>query len=142
MIEVIAVSGCACGNVAATRMCETNDCTQVDLNLSTMDGVTDFCLTTDLGTVEIIAEAIGTQGNGTFTWSGPGVDQDGIFDPAVSGVGTHTIVYDFLESAGCPFSDSITFTINELPEVSLSAAEITCYDQTTTTLEVIPHTSW
>ncbi|MDF1694236.1 MAG: SdrD B-like domain-containing protein [Saprospiraceae bacterium] len=137
-IEVIAVSGCACGNVMKTRICEAQDCTPVDLSLSTMDGVTEFCLTEGIAPVEIIAETIGTMGSGTSTWSGPGVDQNGMFDPTAAGIGTHVIVFDFLESAGCPYQESITFIVNELPEVSQQYEELSCYDQTTTLLEVLP----
>lgn len=137
-IEVIAVSGCACGNVMNTRICEAQECTPVDLSLFTLDGVTTFCNTADLAPIEIVAQAMGSMGNGTFTWTGPGIDQDGMLDPAIAGVGTHTIYYDFLESAGCPYQDSITITINELPTVTQQFEEINCYDQLTTNLEVIP----
>ena len=137
-IEVIAVSGCACGNVMKTRICEAKACTQVDLSLSTMDGITEFCISDELTPIEIIAEALGSEGNGTFTWSGTGVDQDGMFDPVVAGVGTHVITYDFLESEGCPFTETITFTVNEVPEVMLQFDEVLCFDQTSTTLEIIP----
>ncbi len=138
-IRVVAVSGCACGNVMTTRICEAEECTPVDVSLSTMDGVTEFCNNVeDLTSIEIIAETAGSQGSSTFLWSGTEVSQEGIFDPIAAGVGTHTIIYDFLESAGCPYQDSIVFTINELPEVTQQFDEITCFDQTTTMLEVMP----
>ncbi len=137
-IEVIAISDCACGNVTMTAVCETTECTTIQLSLFTMDGITEFCNTEDLAPIEIMAQADGTLGNGTWVWSGPGIDQDGVFDPAVAGIGTHTIYYDFLESAGCPHIDSIMITINELPEVTHQFDEILCYDQTNTNLEVIP----
>lgn len=138
MIEVIAVSGCACGNVMKTRMCEAQECTPVDITLSTMDNITEFCSSDAMAPIEIIAETLGSEGNGTSTWSGPGVDQDGMFDPVAAGIGTHTIVFDFLESAGCPYSDSITFTINENPTVAQQFEEILCFDQATTMLEITP----
>lgn len=137
-IEVIAVSGCACGNVMNTRICEAQDCTPIELSLSTMDGVTEFCIDDNLQPVEIIAEALGTLGNGSFVWSGNGVDQNGMFDPIQAGVGTHTIVYDFLESEGCPYQDSIIFTINDVPTLTADFVDIACFDQDSTTLDVIP----
>jgi gliding motility-associated-like protein len=136
-IEVIAVSGCACGNVMSTRICEAQECTPVEVSLATMDGITEFCLTEGLAPIEILAETNGSLGNGTFEWSGPGVDQNGIFDPEMAGIGTHTIVYDFLESAGCPYQESIIFIINEEPTVEVQYDEILCYDQLSTALEVI-----
>jgi gliding motility-associated-like protein len=47
-------------------------------------------------------------------------------------------VYDFLESEGCPYQATLEFTIHELPEVTQQFEEISCFDQTTTTLEIIP----
>ena len=137
-IEVIAVSGCACGNVMTTRICEAKECTVVDLGLSTMNGVQEFCFANDLQAVEIIAETVGSEGNGTFVWSGPGVDQNGMFDPVAAGVGTHTIYFDFMESPGCPYQDSITFIINDIPAVDQQFEELSCFDQLTTNLEIIP----
>jgi len=136
-IRVEAESDCACGNEMNTRLCETKECTQVDLSLSTMDGITEFCISNDLTPIEINAGTDGTDGNGTLTWLGLGVDSDGIFDPLAAGVGTHPIILNFLESVGCPYSDTITFIINENPTVAQQFEEILCFDQATTMLEVI-----
>jgi len=137
-ILVEAVSGCACPAVTQTRICEARECTPVDLSLITMDGVTEFCFADDLSPIEIMPQTPGSMGSGTGTWSGTGVSQDGVFDPLTAGVGTHTIVYDFLESEGCPYVDSITFTIFDLPTVTQSFDEILCFDQDVTSLDILP----
>ncbi|MBS1612939.1 MAG: PKD domain-containing protein, partial [Bacteroidetes bacterium] len=51
------------------------------------------------------------------TWSGPGIvagtDQ---FDPAVAGVGAHSLVYAYADPlVGCPGRDSIVFSVYALP---------------------------
>ena len=135
-IEVIAVSGCACGNVMQTRICEAQACPPIEVNLSA--ATQEFCLTSDLQTVEIIDEVIGSAGTGTESWTGTAVTADGIFDPVAAGAGEHTIYYGFTETAGCDYQDSITFTVNESPEVSFAFEDITCYDQDSTTVELTP----
>lgn len=52
------------------------------------------------------------------TWSGTGVDAAGVFDPAVAGVGTHTITY----TLPCG-SESIDIVVDECPELNI------CIDQ-------------
>ncbi|MBL0308686.1 MAG: PKD domain-containing protein [Bacteroidetes bacterium] len=53
-------------------------------------------------------------------WSGTGIsDPSGIFDPAVAGVGAHILSYSFTDpNNGCPASDSKTFTVNGLPQIT------------------------
>jgi|GEM_PF-2598854 len=52
------------------------------------------------------------------TYSGPGV-VNGVFDPAVAGVGTHTITYTFPNTDACPVPASTTITVNPLPVVTV-----------------------
>ena len=138
-IRVIAISDCACGDVMQDLTCETTECTNIDLDIFAIEQVYTFCNTDDLGLIELMASPVGTLGGGTGEWTGPGIDDTNeTFDPSVAGVGTHTVYYDFLESEGCPHRDSLSFTINELPTVSLNFDPIACADQTNTILEVIP----
>ena len=53
---------------------------------------------------------IGTPPGGTFT--GNGIVGD-VFDPALAGVGTHTIYYTFTDSFGCTEVDSMTTEVSE-----------------------------
>jgi hypothetical protein len=59
------------------------------------------------------------------TYSGVGVN-NGIFDPAVAGVGTHTIYYSYTNSNGCSNTSSTTITVNALPQVSLQNFGTVC----------------
>ncbi|MEM9544765.1 MAG: SdrD B-like domain-containing protein [Bacteroidota bacterium] len=139
-IRVEAISDCACPSVQNSLICETEDCTPVTLMLSTVVGDTEFCNTDDLGIIELQFTPEGTQGTGMGTWSGPGITDPevGMFDPSIAGIGTHTLILDFLESEGCPYQDSIMITINDLPTVTAQFDEIRCFDQDSTTLEIIP----
>ena len=69
----------------------------------------------------------GTPSGGTY--SGPGVSNN-IFDPAVAGVGTHTIVYTFIDNLGCSGSDSTTIIVNDLPVVTLPTFPTVCSNAT------------
>jgi len=53
------------------------------------------------------------------TYSGPGVDGFGNFDPAVAGVGTHTITYTYTNGSGCVDFATQTITVHDLPVVTL-----------------------
>jgi gliding motility-associated-like protein len=57
-------------------------------------------------------------------WSGPGVSPTGSFDPTVSGVGVHTIVYT---AAGqCANSDTVTIEVFEVPLVDDRISDDEC----------------
>ncbi|MEE9439161.1 MAG: gliding motility-associated C-terminal domain-containing protein, partial [Saprospiraceae bacterium] len=135
-IEVIAVSGCACGNVMQTRMCEARACPTIDITLSATQQ--EFCIGDDLLPIQIIDEVVGSIEMGTITWTGTEVDANGLFDPSAAGIGSHTIEYTYLESEGCDYTSSIIFDIYDIPEVDFTLGEINCYDQTTTMVELLP----
>ncbi len=139
-LEVRAVSGCACSDVIQTRMCEARPCVQVTLDVSAMGGETDFCFAPDLASVDVLGVPTGATGDGTGSYSGTGVDPaTGTFDPIAAGVGSHTIVYTWIEPEGCEaFMDSVTFNIFENPEVIAMADPIDCYDDTLTMLSISP----
>lgn len=140
-IRVEAESGCACPGVMNTLICETEECNPVNLSISPMGDVYEYCFSPDLPAIEILPNPDGTEGNGTFEWTSSAVgaiDQDGIFDPVIAGVGTHTIFFDFLESEGCPYRDSIMITIHDLPSVTQQFDSLLCFDQLNTSLELIP----
>ena len=139
-IEVLVISNCACPDVMfASLTCETRACVTVGLSLSAMGGQTDFCLEENLPMVEIIPEIMNATNEGMGTWSGTGVDANGMFDPNVAGVGTHEITFTFVEPEGCmDFVETITFNVFDNPTVMSDFVEIDCFDETMTTLNVTP----
>lgn len=56
---------------------------------------------------------------GTGTYTGKGITPDGIFDPAIAGIGTHTLTYTFVADNGCTDSNTQTITVNEIPTVTI-----------------------
>ncbi|MFT5860865.1 MAG: hypothetical protein ACI865_002981, partial [Flavobacteriaceae bacterium] len=66
-------------------------------------------------------------------YSGPGVTDAGngtnySFDPAVAGVGTHTITYNFTDGNGCSGSANDNVVVFALPTVTFTAPSDLCID--------------
>ena len=59
------------------------------------------------------------------TYSGVGVSASS-FDPAVAGIGTFTIFYDFTAANGCTSRDSSSITVNPLPITSITPNSDIC----------------
>lgn len=55
------------------------------------------------------------------TWSGTGVNANGLFDPATLGLGSQNIVYSYT-SGLCSATDTVTITINAIPTATFTAA--------------------
>ncbi len=64
------------------------------------------------------------------TWSGTGITDaiNGTFDPAVAGLGTHTITYNVTDGAGCVNSDTENIIVNPLPDATITAVAPVCVD--------------
>jgi hypothetical protein len=71
---------------------------------ATITPVGPFC--DDAGYVQLDAVNMGG------TWTGPGVNANGVFDPAAAGVGSHTINYS-IGSAPCDDQDQITIQVDD-----------------------------
>lgn len=61
------------------------------------------------------------------TWNGAGV-ATGTFDPALAGVGPHTLTYTYADANGCTLSDTRTVTVDPLPVVE-AGDDVTFCDQ-------------
>ncbi|MBL4656818.1 MAG: SprB repeat-containing protein, partial [Flavobacteriales bacterium] len=71
-------------------------------------------------------------------FSGPGISST-VFDPAIAGVGTHTISYTFTNTSGCISGTSQTVIVNALPTVSIVGLNpIYCVDAPATILSGVP----
>lgn len=60
------------------------------------------------------------------TWSGTGVNQNGLFDPSIAGAGTHTITYDL--TSGCVSSHSETIVVEEQANAAINYVGAICVD--------------
>jgi gliding motility-associated-like protein len=64
---------------------------------------------------------------GTFVFTGKGVSNTGLFDPAVAGVGTHAIKYVYSSSASvCKDSASRNITVWPLPTADFTISTLNC----------------
>ncbi|MBU2046274.1 MAG: gliding motility-associated C-terminal domain-containing protein, partial [Bacteroidetes bacterium] len=63
-----------------------------------------------------VSETTGLLGKGTF--SGDGVNENGLFSPNLAGVGSHTITYTYLTDAGCSDSKSQDIIVYPIPVVN------------------------
>ena len=64
---------------------------------------------------------------GAFVFTGKGVNNTGLFDPAVAGVGTHVIKYVYSSSASvCKDSASRSITVWPLPKADFTISTLNC----------------
>jgi len=127
-IEVRAISTCECPVPPVTHQCQAKACPKVVINLSAPQ--TSICLTPNVSKIPLTATVTGNTPDGVGSWSGTGVDQNGVFDPAIAGVGSHVITYSYLDST-CPFEESITINVNELPRIVWEVVDPHCYNEVT-----------
>lgn len=111
-------NGCSASDSAAISV---NAIPQVQLTLQ-QDTV---CTTTTLITL-----SGGSPSGGTY--SGPGVNGN-IFDPATAGVGTHYVLYEFIDANGCSATDSAAMVVDLCTDIAdMSAATaVTMYPNPT-----------
>ncbi len=75
------------------------------------------------------------------TWSGPGIDATGKFDPAAAGTGSHTITY--IQSGTCPDTGSIVILVNSVFNAQITPDGPFCVSaDTVQLLSITPGASW
>ena len=95
--------------------CSSTGSVTVNINtppIVTLNNFADVCVTTNLFTL-----SGGSPTGGVF--SGPGVTS-GNFSPSVAGVGTHTIIYTYIDGNGCSTSTSKTITVAGFPSAVIT----------------------
>lgn len=127
----LTVSGnTACPPVVTTETCIAQDCPPVTIEVAPGAPV---CLTPLVGKVDLEVTVTGGGSAGFGTWSGPGITDPvaGIFDPAVAGVGTHQIVYTYVEN-NCTFEGSTEILVGPPPVTDAGQdATLTCKENQT-----------
>ncbi|MGD1845648.1 MAG: T9SS type A sorting domain-containing protein [Salibacteraceae bacterium] len=103
-----------------TNGCSGQDSIQVMVHPNptvTLTAPSDFCI--DASPMPIPVSPIGGNfsGNGYF---------NGSFYPGLAGVGTHPLVYSFIDSNGCSASDSAQVMVNAMPVVSHTTLPSVC----------------
>ncbi len=129
-IRVEAVSNGPCPNSSAELSCFALDCPVVTLDIAP---VSDICLDASAAPITLNVQINGGVGGGTRTWSGPGITDaaTGVFDPTVSGPGTHTINLNYQEG-NCNYDESIDIVVNPQPSAAFTASTPVCVDANST----------
>ena len=94
------------------------------------------------GSVCVNSDAIMLYGfpeGGVF--SGTGVS-DNLFNPAVAGVGNHTLTYTFSDDFGCSSSINADITVNGLPEITFELIDYVCHESAPVSLNATPVGGW
>lgn len=71
------------------------------------------------------------------TLSGPGISGT-TFNPAIAGIGTHTITYNFTDVNGCSNTSTIQIVVNPLPQITFSTPNAFCIDDAAEVLSADP----
>lgn len=127
-IIVVAIGDGPCGDSEpAEQTCETERCPEIDLSITPLDFI---CLDETTGTFNLEVILTGEVGEGDGSWSGAGItDEDnGVFDPTVSGIGTHTVTYTYRERF-CLYEVSSEVDVRPVPTSEFSVMTPVCIDQ-------------
>ena len=124
-IQVIAQNDSPCGDVMSSQTCIAQDCPEVTIEIDPID---DLC--EDGMPVSLSATAMGGDGSGTYTWTGPGVVGD-TYDPSTVPPGTYTINVEYVEGV-CIFNENTMVTVNAVPDASFTVESPICLDNTAT----------
>lgn len=111
--------------VVATDPATTGTDNSTDLIINALPSVSqsaisDVCV--NGGAINLVG---GTPGGGTY--SGTGVS-GGMFDPTITGLGTHTVDYTITSGSGCTNTASTTITVVDAPTVTLASYSNVCAD--------------
>lgn len=117
-----------CGDIMVQSSCITQDCDPETISLRPLPPI---CLTANPALVVVKDSAVTVTTNGIYRFSGPGIVDmaNGIFDPAVAGVGSHIITFNYTDALGC-ISSAVSRTINvfAVPTSDFIADNVICQD--------------
>lgn len=128
-IRVIANGNTDCGPSSATIKCFSDPCPNLTVNI---DPIGPFCDDGNGSPVNLTATT--GNNNGTYTWSGTGVNAAAAtFDPNSPSVnpGTLTIRATYTLD-NCTYNGTYDVVINEQPTANFTATDVICIDETST----------
>jgi len=120
--EVTAIGAGPCGNSSVQSSCTAPDCPNVTLAI---DSVGNICRDGATAPVILVGTVTGNTQNGTLTWSGTGVDANGVFDPAQASTGPNDVTLTYEEST-CSYSETITINVFETPVADFTVDAMAC----------------
>ena len=130
ILQLTVTGPTVCPPVVIQEACTAMDCPPVVIDITPVGPI---CLTAFPELVNLEAAVTGGGAGGVGTWGGNGIVDPvgGVFDPAVAGIGNHTITFTYLENS-CPFDGAIQIQVASPPVADAGAnATLTCKENQT-----------
>ncbi len=113
------------------RITDANGCENFVINSTTINTLPSITISglasaycVDAPAATLTATPTGTGG----VWSGA-VNASVEFEASVSGLGNHTVYYEFTDANGCVNNDSASTLVNALPVVAVTTLADVCFDE-------------
>ncbi len=110
-LDLSANSGNICPSTTAQLTCTAQDCPPVSIQVDPIPGV---CVGNEV-LYPLVANAVGSQGGGRWTWTGPGVVNNEL-DRSQLAPGNYQIVVEY-EEQSCLYQSTTAFEIFEHPDL-------------------------
>ena len=130
--EIIANSDCACGDVSFSIDCSTEACPALNVQVEDTD---EICLDEFAAAFQLEYTLTGSPDISNIEWEGMGVSSSGMFDPNLSGAGTHFVSVAF-NVGNCEYFASSFVDVNETPTAEIVAIDPSCADTNNGSIEV------
>lgn len=111
-IKLIAYSGSSCYDNFSEHI------TLFAQPLLQFDQLNDICANASPMQITQAKEITGLNSNNTF-FTGEGISEQGLFNPALAGTGLHTLTYHFISASGCIASIDKQINVLEPPQATL-----------------------
>jgi gliding motility-associated-like protein len=122
-ITIYAEGSGVCGNSLEVDFdCEAKECPMINVSI---DQVNQICLDANANPIPLNLIINGSNQTGTGVWFGPGIDQNGVFDPVTAGAGVHFIEYRFNEEF-CNYFANVTINVFDLPVADFDVSGPIC----------------
>ncbi|MEZ5059372.1 MAG: PKD domain-containing protein [Saprospiraceae bacterium] len=130
-IELIVTGNTVCGPSKDTLTCQTQDCPDVQVEI---EPVASICYDGNQNAIQLSATLSGNMHQGSFSWSGPGVDASGNFnpnDPALVPGGNNRLRVTY-EEMGCSYNAVYDVNILEKPIAAYTTLNPICISDVST----------
>jgi gliding motility-associated-like protein len=122
-IYIVGLNPGVCANPTGIQECEAEACPIFTIDVT--PALDSICLVEGISPIQLDPNLTGMTTTGVEIWTGDGVDPNtGMFDPALAGVGTHTITYAYTEGS-CDIDTSFEVTVLEQPVADFSVDQNT-----------------
>lgn len=125
VLELTVNTNSACPPLVLQQTCAAVECPPVTVDIAPVNPI---CLTPLTQPVNLQVSLSGHGSGGVGSWSGPGIANaaNGLFNPALAGIGNHAVTFTYLEN-NCSFEDATVIAVAGPPAADAGAdATLTC----------------